>query len=233
MNERVEGPGSGVVARRGRCLRGAPIPPFAALLNVRSLTSPHSSPILFPIVMHSINITEGMSRRLKCMAHGCGVVCDEDKVGGSKLGLLTVWEAGRGGSGSALSVAARAGASSGGRSGPGCAPPARLLPTHPPTHPPPTVLFAQVKTLLRGQGPLLQKYEQALLGEGGAGACQGEPFASLSPQLPFGALLSLFLFRSPPPPPTHTHPPPTPPPSPPPPPPHPPTQKRTWTTTSE
>ncbi|PSC75216.1 putative E3 ubiquitin-ligase ARI1 isoform X2 isoform A [Micractinium conductrix] len=46
-----------------------------------------------------INITEGMSRRLKCMAHGCGVVCDEDKV----------------------------------------------------------------KTLLRGQGPLLQKYEQALL----------------------------------------------------------------------
>lgn len=28
----------------------------------------------------SINISEGMSRRLRCMAPGCGVVCDEDKV---------------------------------------------------------------------------------------------------------------------------------------------------------
>lgn len=27
-----------------------------------------------------INISEGMSRRLRCMAPGCGVVCDEDKV---------------------------------------------------------------------------------------------------------------------------------------------------------
>lgn len=35
-----------------------------------------------------IGITEGMSKRLKCMQPSCGVVCDEDKVG---LVRLIVW----------------------------------------------------------------------------------------------------------------------------------------------
>ena len=53
-----------------------------------------------PLPACSIGITEGLSRRLKCMQPGCGVVCEEE----------------------------------------------------------------QVKQLLRGNKPLLAKYEQALLG---------------------------------------------------------------------
>lgn len=38
-------------------------------------------PCTHPLIPCSINISEGMSRRLRCMAPSCGVVCDEDKVG--------------------------------------------------------------------------------------------------------------------------------------------------------
>jgi len=50
----------------------------APALTSISIVKPAPTP---PPAPCSINISEGMSRRLKCMAPSCGVVCDEDKVG--------------------------------------------------------------------------------------------------------------------------------------------------------
>lgn len=45
-----------------------------------SATHPPTPQTQHPTSTCSITISEGMSRRLRCMAPGCGVVCDEDKV---------------------------------------------------------------------------------------------------------------------------------------------------------
>ena len=110
-----------------------------------------------------------MSKRLKCMHPSCGVICDEDKARAARAVHAAI--SGRAGGWGCrrywaaymctfrtLGVQCEGTLGSAGK----CAPRLRRAPRLSAV---PRLLGPQVKRLLKNNRPVLQKYEQSLLGE--------------------------------------------------------------------